>query len=501
MSFVELRADDYAALSARALGRMVAERLASPVQLAELALALARAAEPKINAYVSFLEPWALDAARERECEARAGRLRGTLHGVPIAVKDNFYLKGFPLARGSRTSPDYVPDENAPMVQRMLDAGAVIIGKTTTPEFGWKGTGISPLTGVTRNPWNPARNSGGSSAGSAATVAAGAVPIALGTDAGGSIRIPAAFCGIAGFKPTLGRIPVWPGTVTETLSHAGPLTRFVDDIAVTLDLTGHPDARDPLSFAAGGPGDEERWDRLGAGTLRVAIIPAPFGIRPDRAVEEVVAAALAKITAEIHAQFSDAAIEAPLPREVFEAFWVTGRGIGYGKLFAEHAAVMDPGLVRLGPLAEAYSLPRFFDAIGNRRSFVSAAFKLFDAFDLALMPTMPLVAFDAASEVPPGGEAEAPLPWITWTPYTYPFNLSGQPAISLPCGLARDPKKWEPVFGKDHAQNKNFSPDGMPVALQIVGPFGSDALVLALARRIETVLAFRDRHPLPRVAS
>jgi aspartyl-tRNA(Asn)/glutamyl-tRNA(Gln) amidotransferase subunit A len=144
MSFVELRADDYAVLSARVLGRMVAERRVSPVQLAELALALAKAAEPKINAYVSFLEPWALDAAGERECEARAGRLRSAIHGVPIAVKDNFYLKGFPLARGSRTSPDYVPHENAPMVERMLDAGAVIIGKTTTPEFGWKGTGLLP---------------------------------------------------------------------------------------------------------------------------------------------------------------------------------------------------------------------------------------------------------------------------------------------------------------------------------------------------------------------
>ena len=480
MSFVELRAHDYASLSARALGRMVAERRVSPVQLAELALALAKAAEPRINAYVSFLKPSALDAAGEREREAREGRLRSALHGVPIAVKDNFYLKGFPLARGSRTNPDYVPDDNAPMVQRLLDAGAVIIGKTTTPEFGWKGTGISPLTGVTRNPWNPTRNSGGSSAGSAGTVAVGAVPIALGTDAGGSIRIPAAFCGIAGFKPTLGRIPVWPGTVTETLSHAGPLTRCVDDIAVTFDLTGHPDARDPLSFAATGPGDSDRWDRLRGGTLRVAIMPAPFGIRPDRAVETVVAAALANITAELQAQYSDAALEAPLPREVFEAFWVTGRGIGYGKLFAEHASIMDPGLVRLGPLAEAYSLSRFFEAIVNRRSFVSAAFKLFEGVDLALMPTMPLVAFDAAAEVPPGGEADAPLPWITWTPYTYPFNLSGQPAISVPCGLA---------------------PDGLPVGLQIVGPFGSDALVLAFARQVESVLAFRERHPLPRVAS
>jgi aspartyl-tRNA(Asn)/glutamyl-tRNA(Gln) amidotransferase subunit A len=480
MSFAELRAEEYAALSARALGRLVADGRVSPVQLVELALTLAKATEPRINGYVSFLELLARSVAEEREREARAGHLRSALHGVPIAVNDNFYLKGFPLARGSRTSPDYVPNENAPMVQRLIDAGTIIIGKTTTPEFGWKGTGISPLTGITRNPWNAERNSGGSSAGSAATVASGAVPIALGTDAGGSIRIPAAFCGVPGFKPTLGRIPVWPGTVTETLSHAGPLTRFVDDIIVTLDLTAGPDARDPLSFTSAGAGDAQRWDRLRGGRLKVGLMSAPFGIRPERAVEPVIAAALAEITAAVPARYSDAAIEAPLPRDVFEALWVTGRGLGYEKLFARHAAIMDPGLVRLGPLAQAYSLSRFFEAIGNRRSFVSAAFKLFESVDLLLMPTMPIVAFDAAAEVPPGGETEAPLPWITWTPYTYPFNLSGQPAISLPCRLASD---------------------SMPVAVQIVGPFGSDALVLAFAREVETALAFRERHLLRLSAS
>jgi aspartyl-tRNA(Asn)/glutamyl-tRNA(Gln) amidotransferase subunit A len=480
MSYIELRSDEYARLSARALGRMVAERRVSPVQLADLALSLAKAAEPEINAYVALLEDWARTVAEEREKEARHGHLRSPLHGVPIAVKDNFYLKGFALGRGSRTSPDYVPDDNAPMVQRLLDAGTIIIGKTTTPEFGWKGTGISPLTGLTRNPWNPTRNSGGSSAGSAATVAAGAVPVALGTDAGGSIRIPAAFCGISGFKPTLGRIPVSPGTVTETLSHAGPLTRFVDDIVIVVDLTGHPDSRDPLSFAATGPGDAERWDRLRGGLLRVGIIPAPFGLHPDREVEDVVAVALKEVTARIQAQYCDATIEAPLPRDVFESFWVTGRGLGFASLFSQHSAIMDPGLVRLGVLAEGYSLTQFFDAIGKRRAFNAAAFKLFDAVDLALMPTMPLVAFDADSEVPAGGEVDAPLPWITWTPYTYPFNLSGQPAISIPCGL---------------------SPDGMPVGLQIVGPWGSDALVLAFARQIEAVLAFHDRHSLPNVAA
>ena len=280
MAYMELRADEYVSLPARKLGEMVMDRRVSPVHLMELALASAKAAEPRINAYVSFLEPWAREIACEREQEARDGRMRSALHGVPIAVKDNFYLAGFPLARGSRTDPAYVPDATAPMVERLLDAGAVVIGKTTTPEFGWKGTGISPLTGVTRNPWNPERNSGGSSAGSAATVAAGAVAVSIGTDAGGSIRIPASFCGVPGFKPTLGRIPVWPGTVTEALSHAGPFGRFVDDISLTFALTEGPDSLDPMSYAATGPGDDARRQRLRAGTLRVGIIPAPFDIAP-----------------------------------------------------------------------------------------------------------------------------------------------------------------------------------------------------------------------------
>ena len=211
--------------------------------------------------------------------------------------------------------------------------------------------------------------------------------------------------------------------MTETLSHAGALTRFVDDVVLTLALTAGPDARDPLSFTSAGIGDGERWDRLRGGRLEVGLMSAPFGIRPEPAVEPVIAAALAKITAAVPARYSDAAIDAPLPRDVFEALWVTARGLGYEKLFARHAAIMDPGLVRLGPLAQAYSLSRFFEAIGNRRSFVSAAFKLFDTVDLLLMPTMPIGAFDAAAEVPAGGDAEAPLSWITWTPYTYPFNL------------------------------------------------------------------------------
>ena len=284
MTFSELSARRYRGLTARRAARLVAKREISPVHLVEHALARARADEPRINAYVRFLEDDALRAAAEREAEAREGRLRGPLHGVPIAVKDNFYLAGHPVTRGSRTATDAPVAETAPMIERILAAGAVIVGKTAMPEFGWKGTGSSPLTGITRNPWNSARNPGGSSAGSAATVASGAVPIALGSDAGGSIRIPASFCGVVGIKPTLGRIPVWPGTVTESLSHVGPLARSVEDAALVVTAAAGPHPRDPLSYGASDASPGDAPARLRGGELRIAVVAEPFGVAPEDGV-------------------------------------------------------------------------------------------------------------------------------------------------------------------------------------------------------------------------
>jgi aspartyl-tRNA(Asn)/glutamyl-tRNA(Gln) amidotransferase subunit A len=309
--FAALDVADYIAATAADLGLRVAQGTLSPVQLTECALHLAAAAEPSINAYASLLRERALRDAAEREAEVRAGRPRGRLHGVPIAVKDNFAYEGEPTGKGSRTSSDAPATTSAPMVERLVRAGAVVIGKTTTPEFGWKGTGSSPRTGITRNPWDPRRTSGGSSAGSGATVASGAVPVATGTDAGGSIRIPASFCGVVGLKPTLGAIPVWPGTVNETLSHAGPLTRSVRDARLVLDLTRGPDARDPQSAHP-----TERRDEVG-GALRVGVVSAPFGIAPEPAVAEVAEAAFCALRSARIAEFADVEIPAAVPRDVF----------------------------------------------------------------------------------------------------------------------------------------------------------------------------------------
>jgi aspartyl-tRNA(Asn)/glutamyl-tRNA(Gln) amidotransferase subunit A len=481
--YAALSAEEYQASTALELARRVAAGELSPVQLTDCALHLAEEAEPAINAYAALLAARARREAAEREAEVHAGRVRGPLHGVPIAVKDNFYYQGEPTGKGSLTSSDEPAAESAPMVARLVDAGAVVIGKTTTPEFGWKGTGSSPRTGVTRNPWQPDRTSGGSSAGSGATVGSGAVPVATGTDAGGSIRIPAAFCGVVGFKPTLGAIPVWPGTVNETLSHAGPLTRSVADARAVFELTRGPDPRDPQSaFPA------PRTDRPGR-RLRVGVLREPFGIAPDPTVATVFGRACGLIAAMTGADLTGAdltgaamtgaeligaeltelpGLGAALPRDVFEAMWVTGRGLGFADLIRRRGDVMDPGLTRLLPLAQEYSLARYYQALETRRAFNAQLFALFGDWDLLVTPTMPITAFPAGAEVPPGGEAEAPLPWITWTPYTYPFNISGQPAITVPCGLAAD---------------------GLPAGLQVVGPWGHDRRVLDFAEACEQALA------------
>ena len=475
MSYADISPARYRRLTAGRAARLVADGSVSPVHLAEHALARAREAEPRINAYVRLLDADALDAAAEREAEARGGRKRGPLHGVPIAVKDNFHLAGHPVSRGSRTASDAPAAETAPAIERVLAAGAVIVGKTTMPEFGWKGTGSSPLTGITRNPWDSARNPGGSSAGSAATVASGAVPLALGSDAGGSIRIPAAFCGIVGIKPTLGLVPVWPGTVTESLSHVGPLARSVADAALAVAVTAGPDPRDPLSYGAPDAASPEALARLRAGGLRAAVVGAPFGIAPEDDVAAVFADAVARLRDAVPAAWADIDPGIALPRGIFETLWVTGRGHGFADTIAARGGEMDPGLVRCAALARDTSLGDFLRAMDDRRGLNAALAALLEARDVLVMPTMPLTAFAAEDEIPPGGEAAAPLPWVSWTPYTYPFNLSGQPAISIPCGFAQD---------------------GLPVGLQIVAKRGADRLAVAVARRFERVLGRARPAPL-----
>src|SRR3954470_25071791 len=265
-------ASDIAFASALDLVELYCTQALSPVEAAEALLDRAEALQPKLNAFCVIDRDGAIAAARAAERRWRDGAPLGPLDGVPVTIKDLVPMRGFPTRRGSRMI-DPIPDsEDGPAVARLREAGAVIIGKTTTPEFGWKAIGDSPLTGITRNPWDLERTPGGSSAGAAAASAAGIAPLHVGSDGAGSIRIPSAFTGIFGMKATFGRVPAYPASPLGLLSNVGPMTRHVRDAALMLNALSRPDHRDPYALP---PYDRDWLDGIEDGVrgLRIAYSP------------------------------------------------------------------------------------------------------------------------------------------------------------------------------------------------------------------------------------
>jgi aspartyl-tRNA(Asn)/glutamyl-tRNA(Gln) amidotransferase subunit A len=432
----------------------------SPVEVVEDALARIERGDATLNAFCLVDPERALADARASEARWRRGEPAGALDGVPVAVKDVFATRGWPTRRGSHAIDPAGPwEHDAPAVAALRRHGAVIPGKTTTPEIGWKGVTDSPLEGVTRNPWDSARTSGGSSGGSAAALAAGMVPLAFGTDGGGSIRIPCAFCGLPGLKPTYGRVPMWPASPFGTVAHGGPMARTVADVALLLDVIAEPDARD---WAALPPAGGSFLDGLedGVAGLRVAFSPDLGHVRVDAEVVDAVARAARRFTdlgahvEEVGPGFSD-------PREAFETLWFTGAAHALAELGDPPQDMLDPGLVEAAAVGRSRSALDYLAAVKRREELGVRMSTFHESWDLLLTPTLPLPAFAAGREVPEGWPDRR---WTSWTPFTYPFNLTQQPAASVPCGVTHD---------------------GLPIGLQIVGPRHADALVLRAARAFE----------------
>lgn len=465
------------ALSASEMAALVRGREVSPVDLVEASLAAIERLDPTLNAFCLVAADQARAEARAREEEAVHGRLRGALHGVPIGVKDLFLTAGVRTARGSVAYRDFVPTESSPAVERSLAAGAIMVGKTTTPEFGWKGTANSPLTGVTRNPWDPSRQAGGSSAGSAVAVSARMVPATLGTDGGGSVRIPAAFCGIFALKASLGRVPYYPASVTDMLSHGGPMTRTVYDSALWYDLLKGPDPRDHVSLP-----DEPRSYVAALvepmPQLRCAFAPTLFGVGVDPAVDRAVRVAVVAFEAETGQRVEEVRPSFESPAKTFETLWVASRRSGSGPLLASHGRDLDPGFADLIRLADRYTATDVFDALTARAAFCRQVAAFFERYDVLFLPTVPVPPFEAERDVPRGWpDSGSPIPWAEWTPFTPPFNLTGQPAASIPCGV---------------------DAGGMPVGLQVVGRRFADATVLQVCHALERILPWHD--PVPPLA-
>ncbi|KUL53141.1 amidase [Streptomyces sp. NRRL F-4489] len=433
----------------------------SPVEAVREVLQRAEAAQAAVNAFVRIDGEEALAQAAASAERWRRGEPAGPLDGVPVTVKDLLLTRGAPTLRGSRTvrPGDAAWDEDAPAVARLRESGAVFVGKTTTPEFGWKGVTDSPRHGVTGNPYDPGRTAGGSSGGSAAAVALGAGPLSLGTDGGGSVRIPASFCGIFGLKATYGRVPLYPASPFGTLAHVGPMTRDAADAALLMDVICGPDWRDWTQLAPA-PGSFRAALAGPVDGLRVAYSPSlgwDVPVAPDvaaavrRAVDAL--AGLGAVVEEIDPGVAD-------PVEAFHTLWFSGAARVVQPLSAADRELLDPGLREICDQGARYSALDYLAAVDARAALGRAMGRFHSVYDLLVTPTEPITAFAAGVEVPPGSGHTR---WTGWTPFTYPFNLTQQPAATVPCGL---------------------DGDGLPIGVQLIGARHADALVLRAAHAL-----------------
>jgi aspartyl-tRNA(Asn)/glutamyl-tRNA(Gln) amidotransferase subunit A len=336
---------DAAYASAVLLLDLYRKRALSPVEVTRLILDRLEALEPKINAFCVVDRDGALAAARESERRWGRGEPAGRLDGVPVTIKDLVLMRGFPTLRGSRlVDPNQDWSENAPATARLREAGAVILGKTTTPEFGWKALGDSPLTGITRNPWDLSRTPGGSSAGAAAACAAGIGPLHLGSDGAGSIRIPAAFAGIFGLKPSFGRVPAYPPSPMGLLSHVGPMARTVADAALMLTVLAAPDHRDPYALP---PEKKNHLDGIEGGVRgwRIAYSPTLGYVRVEPEIAAAVAAAVTRFE-ELGAVVEQVDTVFPSPRDALFTLWAAGAAMLLTSFPADRRELVDPGTRR-----------------------------------------------------------------------------------------------------------------------------------------------------------
>jgi aspartyl-tRNA(Asn)/glutamyl-tRNA(Gln) amidotransferase subunit A len=454
-------------MSAVDMKRHIARKEISPVELAKRALAAAQETQSTLNAFSTLMPEAALAAAKSAEDAVMRGQPLGLLHGIPVSVKDLIAVAGVTYASGSRAMASNIAVSDAPSVERLKQAGAVIIGKTTTSEFGCKPVGDNLLTGITRNAWNPEKTPGGSSAGAAASVAAGITPFALGTDGGGSIRIPCSLSGLAGIKGHFGRVPVWPASATPTLAHVGPIARSMQDAALLFSAIAGYDARDPFSVAGPVP-DVMGGAQASVKGLRIAY-SGTFGYaKPDPSVVKVVEEAVRKLeTLGCDVEQVDRIFDKD-PIDLWTAEFYAGVGIKLRHFVENQRDMLDPAVADVLEHALSQDMRDYYTKVFERYAFRDQVRTLFEKYDVLVSPVVPVSSLDVGINIP-AHLADRNL--VSWVYYTYPFNLTGQPAGTVCAGVADD---------------------GMPVGLHIVGRALGEYDVVRLGSAYER-LQGRDR--------
>ena len=457
---------DLTQASAAELGRLYARGKASPVETMKAVLARAGSLATTVNALCHVDAKAALAAARASEKRWKKGEPRSPLDGVPVSIKELVRVKGWPASMGSKLTDKTPVDADAPAVARLREAGAIVFAQSTSSEYGHKGVTDSPLHGITRNPWNTGMTPGGSSGGAGAAVAAGLGPIAIGTDGGGSVRIPASFNGLIGLKATFGRVPAWPPSMTGDLSNTGPMARTALDAALMMNAIARPDPRDGHALPADDTDYTRKLGRLPK-TLKVG-----FALRfGDHPLDIEVAAMVTKAARQFEALGCTVEeVEAPFSfgeaGRAFVIHWLSALQRLLQVFPEERHGEFDPSLLAGARAGLRYTLQDVVNAQVTRRDLTLAWNLFFEKYDLLLTPTVAVQPFSAGTNLPPGPDGKGN---IMWSPYTPQFNLSRHPAATVPCGLSRQ---------------------GLPVGLQIVSAHYKDALVLRAAA------AYAEAHPL-----
>lgn len=457
-------------LSASELAALVRRGEVSPVEIVDALLARIHDLNPSLNAYLTLAESEARQAARAAELAVAEGCDLPPLHGVPFSIKDVHFTRGTRTTGGSLVYKDFVPDEDSVVVERLRRAGAILIGKTNTPEFALSSTTENRLGDDCRNPWDLERTAGGSSGGAAAAAAAGLGPLAIGSDRGGSIRIPAGYCGVYGFKPTHGRVPLHAAFAGSAFTHIGPITRTVRDAAVALDVMSGFDRRDPTSLRDLPPGYEAHLeDDLGG--VRIAWSSRLGGATVDREVRSIAESAclafeqLGCVLEEASPDIDDIYIAMPI--------MMSDEFARSGHLLKEHAEELMPEVRLL--LENARTIPgyAYSQAMRALERFRMMMAEFFDRYDLLLTPTNPVPAFPLRQR-PQAVDGEPVDAIRNLACLTMPFNLTGQPAATIPCG---------------------FTSNGLPVGLQVAAAWGRDDRVIAASAAFERLRPWAGLHP------
>jgi len=461
---------DLCYLSAVELVDLYKRGTVSPVDVTIAVLERIERLNPTLNAFITVTRETALEHAREAEIAYRT-HTAAPLAGVPVTLKDHIATKNIRTTSGSLLFSDRVPDFDAPVAERLRSAGAVLLGKTNMPELGWKGGSGSKLLAPAKNPWDLARSSGGSSGGAAAAVAAGLGPLAQGSDAAGSIRIPASFCGIFGLKPSWGLIPQFPVSHLELFSHLGPMTRTVEDSAIMLRVMAGADPREQTSVSA----DVDYQSQLHAQItpLRIAWSPDLGYAEVEPEVQSLVTKAISRFS-EIGYEIEEVSPEIPDPWDFLHIIWASSFAGMFLDNFDQVRDQLDPGLAKVIEQGQQFSSAQLASAIMRRSEYYQLWRSFMGAYDIFVTPTVPITAFPADCDYPADING-VPSTYLGWTKFTYPFNITGQPAATVPCGRTSA---------------------GLPVGLQLVGRWRDDLTVLKAAAAFERIAPWRDVIPV-----